>query len=30
MRLWNQAVRQLFRSPGFVSVAALALEATYC
>lgn len=25
MRLWRQAVRQLFRSPGFVMVAALAL-----
>lgn len=25
MRLWTQAVRQLFRSPGFVTVAALAL-----
>ena len=25
MRLWKQAVRQLFRAPGFLSVAALAL-----
>ena len=25
MRLWKQAVRQLFRSPGFLTVAALAL-----
>ncbi|MEO5763115.1 MAG: ABC transporter permease [Vicinamibacteria bacterium] len=25
MRLWTQAVRQLFRSPGFVAVAAIAL-----
>ena len=25
MRLWRQAVRQLFRSPGFLTVAALAL-----